>query len=1116
MLVALIGGLIFFTPLILRVGLEKWLLANGADQVRISGVRLNPLAGSLSIQGVEIVRDSKKVVLASETTLEVELTGLFRKKAILRRAALHGVEVDLEQRADGSWSYGFFTPPSSAEEKPPEPKQQSSSPWILGAEEILVSDSQVHLKTPDLELTLTMDSLRLSELSTATGAQPAKLVFSGSINEAPVSLDLDSLHFLPHPSLSGTVDTRGFQLAWLADFLKPYLRPFTGAATVNGAVRLSLGPDTDLDVAYDGLITLEQGDLGGDSWGVRGKKVSYSGKARFQMPPRGAMVVDVDGRLQGSEVEVAVPAAELQIRQQHLLVTGPVQIRIGEEVRVDSGAAISAGKTDLTLPILAIGDTALSWKGKVSYNSGTASRNQQVSFNGALLVKEPALALDTRNVALHTGGKEISYQGKGRYTSPLEGQADHTVALNGVLLGAGLRFTMPDQLDLTQQHLRLAGRTSVRFGGQSAVQVDGELDLEDGRQRILSLLTGAQNALNWKGTARWQQDDRQQAVLLDGTLQGAGLNVLLQEQPRQLSLKDLSLTTKAFDLRLEDQDLELHGSGDLRASQLLVSDPGAGYNILRSQKLTITGFKAPDKGPVTVSEVGLQALEIDGGPLWRLHLSLPSLELQRMASQDLEHFTIEALRSGPLTVTNTRDESDQGGIGRLEAGNIQADTGGNVRVDRLRVENIHLFPGEKNETLRLGSILVSQPGWSMDKGLFTKEIVLKDLFMDLQIDHQGALNLTRALRELTGSPDPAPSANPAEKKEAAREYSGPALQIASIRLEGKNRILFADHRAATDYTRKHPFTMELVPTRTLVKQINSMEPETPASYSLEAMIDKFSYLSIGGTARLFGPSLALEQKVHLKNYPLVNLSPYAADAIGVEFTRGQLELQAKIHIADNIIDADNNFFFKKVDVQTVDKEKAKALPFDLDYALAILRDSNGNIELKVPISGPLNKLDVGLSGLLITAMNKAVVTGASSYLIYALGPYAALAYLGAKVGNEILKTRLAPVEFAPGSDVLSEKQTDYLDRVAKILQDRPKLELQLCPKLARDDLPRDTMVEELSNDDKERLLGLAERRAIAVRHFLTGKHGIDPRRLLICSSAFDTGNGGKPRVDLQL
>lgn len=1130
MLVALIGGLIFFTPLILRVGLEKWLLANGADQVRISGVRLNPLAGSLSIRGVEIVRDSKKVVRDSETTLEIELVGLFRKKAILRRATLRGVVVDLEQHADGSWRYGFFTPPSSAEEKPPEPEQQSFSPWILGAEEILVSDSQVHLKIPDLELTLKVDSLRLSELSTATGAQPAKLVFSGSINGAPVSLDLDSLQLLRHPSLSGTVDIREFQLTWLADFLKPYLGPFTGAATVNGVIRLSLGPDTDLDVDYDGHITLEQGDLGGDSWGVRGKKVSYSGKARFQMPPRGAMVVDVNGRLEGNGVAVTVPKADLQIKQQHLVVKGPVQVHIGDEVRVDSGATVSAGKTDLTLSILAIGDTALSWEGKASYNSGTATRNQQVSFNGALLVNDPAFALDTRTVALHTEGKKISWQGEGRYTSPLAGKAEHTVALDGKLGGAGVRFSMPGQLDLSQEELQLAGKTSVRFGDQATVQVNGELALRGGRQRILSLINGSQNDLSWNGTARWKQNDQQQAVLLDGTLQGAGLQALLVPQKRQLLIDDLKLSTRAFDLRLAE-GVELHGNGDLEAQQLVFGDSETGHYLLKSRELTISGLEAPGKGPVTITGAGLLGLEIDGGPDRGLHLSLPSLRLNRMESQNLHDFTIGSLISDPVTITNTRDGSNQGGIGGLEASNIQADTTGEVHLDHLLVQNVHLFPqDEDTEALHLGSITVNKPAWSMKNGLTAEEIVLNDLFMDLKIDEKGSLNLSQAVRKLTGSQVPVavdrvdgrqnPGAKPAEgadrEKEPARGYAGPPLRLERIHLEGENRILFVDHRAATDYTRNHPFTMELVPTRALMEHIDSLDPETPASYSLEAVIDKFSYLSVEGTARLFGPTLVLEQEVQLKNYPLVNLSPYAADAIGVEFTQGQLELQAKIHIGDNTIDADNNFLFKNVDVQTVAKEKAKALPFDLDYALAILKDSNGNIELKVPVSGPLDKLDVGLSGLLITAMNRAVVTGASSYLIYALGPYAALAYLGAKVGNEILKTRLAPVEFTPGSDVLSEKQTDYLDRVAKILRERPKLELQLCPKLARDDLPPGTKVDELSSEAKERLLDLGERRAIAVRDFLTGNHGIDPKRLLICSSALDTGNGGKPRVDLQL
>ncbi len=1130
MLVAILGGLIFSTPLLLRIGLEKWLLANGADQVQIRAVRLNPLAGSLTIRGVEIVRDRKKVVLDSETTLEVELSGLFRKKAILRRATLRGIAVDMEQHADGSWRYGFFTPPLSAGEKEPGPKQQSFSPWILDAEEILVSDSQIHLKTPDLDLTLKVDSLRLSELSTATDARPAKLVFSGSFNGAPVSLNLDSLRLLSHPSLSGTVDIRGFQLIWLADFLKPSLGPFTGTATVDGVVRLSLGPDTDLDVTYDGHIALEKGDLGGDSWGVRGEKVSYSGKARFQMPPHGAMVVDVDGRLEGNEVTVAVPKADLQINQQHILANGPVQVHIGEEVRVNSGATVSAGKTDLTLPILAIGDTDLSWKGKASYNSGTATRSQQVSFNGALLVNDPAFALDTRTVSLHTGGKKISWQGQGRYTSPLTGMAEHTVALDGTIEGRGLQFTMPGHLDLSQEELHLAGKTSVRFGGQAAVQVDGELALRGGRQRILSLINGSQNSLNWNGTANWEQNDQQQTVLLDGTLTGTELQTLLKPRKRKISINDLKLSTRAFTLQI-DEDVELHGNGDLEAQQLVIGNSETGRYLLKSRKLTISGLKAPGKGPVTITEASLLGLDIDGGPDMRVHLSLPSLRLTGMESQNLKHFTIQTLNSDPLTITNTRNGSNQGGFGGFEARNIQADTTGEVALDHLLIHDIHLFPRkEDTEALHLGSITVNKPSWSPKNGIFGEEIILSDLFMDLKIDEKGSLNLSQAVRELTGRPTPdaeehledrqdPDKISPAdvdEKKEPAKIYAGAPLRLDRIRLEGENRILFVDHRAATDYTRTHPFTMELVPTRALVEHINSQDTETPARYTLEAMIDRFSYLSVKGTARLFGPNMALEQEVQLKNYPLVNLSPYAADAIGVKFTQGQLELQAKIQLSDKNINADNKFLFKKVDVQTVDKEKAIALPFDLDYALAILKDSNGNIELKVPVSGPVNELNVSLSGLLITAMNKAIITGASSYLVYALGPYAALAYLGAKVGNEILKTRLAPVEFTPGSDVLSEKQTDYLDRVAKILKEKPSLELQLCPKLARDDLPPDTRADGLSPETKERLLNLGERRAVAVRDFLSGNHGIDPKRLLICSSALDTGNSGKPRVDLQL
>ena len=138
--------------------------------------------------------------------------------------------------------------------------------------------------------------------------------------------------------------------------------------------------------------------------------------------------------------------------------------------------------------------------------------------------------------------------------------------------------------------------------------------------------------------------------------------------------------------------------------------------------------------------------------------------------------------------------------------------------------------------------------------------------------------------------------------------------------------------------------------------------------------------------------------------------------------------------------------------------------------------------------------------------------------------------------------RLDPVIFAPGSATLEDSALQYLERVAELMKNRPKMRVNLCGKATETDRvalsgkksaapepqkspagrsgkePQGTQAvktpepEESALDDS--LRSLASQRALAIMAHLVNQNGIERRRLFVCSPEIDTGSDAKPRVEL--
>ncbi|MDH5540178.1 MAG: DUF748 domain-containing protein, partial [Rhizobacter sp.] len=213
------------------------------------------------------------------------------------------------------------------------------------------------------------------------------------------------------------------------------------------------------------------------------------------------------------------------------------------------------------------------------------------------------------------------------------------------------------------------------------------------------------------------------------------------------------------------------------------------------------------------------------------------------------------------------------------------------------------------------------------------------------------------------------------------------------------------------------------------------DPEGSAKLQLDARVDKYGSAKIRGQISVLKPEKLTEIDMAFRNLEMTSLSPYVAKFAGYRIAAGRLSLDLQYKVKDSKLLGQNKVELKQVALgEKVESPGALDLPLDL--AIAILKDSDGVIDIGLPVSGDLNdpKFDYGaVIGKAVGGLLGGIVTA----------PFRALGALfggGAK--------QIDTIEFEPGSDVLAPPERQKLAAVARALTERPTLALVVPPTFA--------------------------------------------------------------------
>jgi hypothetical protein len=235
----------------------------------------------------------------------------------------------------------------------------------------------------------------------------------------------------------------------------------------------------------------------------------------------------------------------------------------------------------------------------------------------------------------------------------------------------------------------------------------------------------------------------------------------------------------------------------------------------------------------------------------------------------------------------------------------------------------------------------------------------------------------------------------------------------------------------TDNFIKPNYTADLTKLTGRIGAFGTAPGDPPADLSVQAALDEDSPVSIEGTVNPLQPVAFLDIKGKANDVELTRLTAYSTRYTGYPITAGKLTADVHYLLDQRKLTADNHIFVTQLTFGERDESPGiQHLPVKM--AVALLEDSDGNVDVNVPVSGSLDDPQFSLGGLVWRAIGNLIAKAVT----------APFRLIGAAFGGGNHED-LSYVEFDPGSDVLESQATERLGKVVAMLVKKTKLHIDI-------------------------------------------------------------------------
>jgi hypothetical protein len=368
---------------------------------------------------------------------------------------------------------------------------------------------------------------------------------------------------------------------------------------------------------------------------------------------------------------------------------------------------------------------------------------------------------------------------------------------------------------------------------------------------------------------------------------------------------------------------------------------------------------------------------------------------------------------------------------------------------------------------------------------------------------------------------------PSENKDAL-----PGLRIGRLAVAEGSRVQFTD-------TSVEPIARFLAAIKKAeVENFDTKAPSEKTKIEFLAELNELSEISLSGWMAPLKEPLGFDIVGQVNDVALPDFSPYIAKFSGVNVETGQLTSNLSALTDASDLEGKLDVLISELDLSSASDETSEKFQVDygvpIELAVGLLEDDEGKIALEFPIGGKVGSPEIDYSDAIKAAIQGVLTAFFPSF----------------DFGMEADGVRLDPIVFVAGASDLDDLGRDLAQRIASLLNDKPKLSIKVCGKATAADfiaakgasdqepvsageegqtganpqpgawtstVDKHIATDELSLSDAEAesLLGIAIERTSVARRYLIKEEGISEDRVGQCRITYSLKDKKPPRVDVR-
>jgi len=1028
-------------PFIVRNVLENKVADAIHRRIMVESVRVNPLTLSLTLRNLSVrEKDGAPFVNSDEVYANLQTSSLFKWALVLKSVRLINPDIHLVRSGETTFNFSDIGGGKTPDENPTEASADSGG-FALAVYDTNISGGTLSLDDRVVGVTHRIESfsLSVSDFSSRPADTDVYTLFdlAARVNGASFTVEGKTRPFDPQRETHAEIGIKDLAVPHYLPYvpLPENLKILSLVVETDSEIEFRMQENSRPELVVAGVTTLNETHLANGS----GEPFVNHHKITFDLLPSQVLT----GELRLAELDMSAPEVFLK-----RLPSGELYFPFLAAKAHDTAATrVAEDPTGEFEPVVTIDRINLK-KGVLHFSD--------LSNSDPFATTITDMGLEVENFGLNSDRTA-------RYRLSLETEAEETVALSGT-----------------------ASLSPLQASGELAVD-----DIQASRylpyyQDIFAFKTVA-GTLSLGGSYRFQQADDTLDVSLAGVhFDVEALKVVdADDDDPLLVLKRLEVTDTTADLQQRE----------ITVGRLALAD--ADLSILREKDGSLNLLKAfvprQTAAPVTVANAAAaveprDAPETEPAPAAPppLVVNLKSVDVSgvRVAVEDREPGTPFKIRLNDIALSaadlSTKPDSTGQADLSLEwgpGGKVQI--GGEITIDPLALDMA--VKVQKMDIRPLQPYLSEQAGLIVTEGLFSTagkmklarqadadpsityagkaglnrfasvdrknaddflkwnaltfdnlkvsvnptrlsidQISLADFFARVIVDPDGRINLATMF---TTSDEPADSSGESTGSPApeAVDTGKPPIRISQVLLSGGD-VDFSDNFIKPNFRAKF---------HDLAGNVSGLESiaEKRADVKLEGMWAKQSPVKITGQINPLIAEPYVDLNLNISDIELSPFSPYSGKYLGYVLEKGKLTFNVAYLMENQRLEGRNSIYIDQLTLgDTVDSPEAVSLPIKL--AVALLKDREGNIELDLPVSGDLDDPEFKIGKVILTVLKNLIVKLVTS-------PFAALGSLAG--GGE----ELSYLEFDAGQAEIAQENAEKIDKLAKILFERPGLKLDI-------------------------------------------------------------------------